>query len=231
MRKIIKNSRRGIVNLLADFILTRIDKKENSIIQITDCESFMVIHGQTTSEEVLDMEKIKTDFFEWFGDILEDQGIKMINTIDVIRYGQEISNFEKGWINVNKDVFIEEPEPIHELSVSSEFPYGYSLSCGRLMTYYSHYVFNHMYSLMGVDNVKFYFTNEEDENEDLKIKVISSTKQGLEEIKSLILDVFSFDLEDFKSYVKDYDLLQDILFPGKDKPYTKQDKLEHVILF
>jgi hypothetical protein len=84
---------------------------------------------------------------------------------------------------------------------------------------------------MGVDNVKFYFTNEEDENEDLKIKVISDTKQELEEIKSLILDVFSFDLEDFKSYVKDYDLLQDILFPGKDKPYTKQDKLEHVILF
>jgi len=231
MRKINKNSRRGIVNLLADFILTRIDKKENSIIQITDCEAFMVIHGQTTSEEVLDMEKIKNDFFEWFKDILDEVGITNINTIDVIRYGQDIKNIEKGWVSVNKEVFVEEPEPIHELNVSSEFPYGYSLNCGRLMTYYSHYVFNHMYSLMGVDDVKFYFTKEEDENEDFKIKIVSDTKYNKDIIKSLVLDVFSFDLEDFKDYVKDYDLLQDILFPWKDKPYTKQDKLEHVIVF
>jgi hypothetical protein len=231
MRKINKNSRRGIVNLLADFILTRIDKKENSIIQVTDCEAFMVIHGQTTSKDILDLDKIKADFFEWFKDILDKVGIENINTIDIIRYDQEVGSIEKGWVSVNKEVFVEEPEPIHELNVSSEFPYGYSLNCGRLMTYYSHYVFNHMYSLMGVDNVNFYFTKEEDENEDLKIKIVSDSKYNKEIINSLVLDVFSFDLEDFKDYVKNYDLLQDILFPGKDKPYTKQDKLEHVIVF
>jgi hypothetical protein len=148
MRKINKNSRRGIVNLLADFILTRIDKKENSIIQVTDCETFFVINGQTTSETVLDIEKIKTDFSEWFGDILKDVGIEKLNTIDVIRYGQEINNIEKGWISVNKEVFVEESEPIYELAITSEFPYGYSFNCGRLMTYYSHYIFNHMYSLI-----------------------------------------------------------------------------------
>jgi hypothetical protein len=231
MRKINKNSRRGVVNLLADFILTRIDKKENSIIQVTDCESFMVIHGQTTSKEVLDLEKIKTDFFEWFKDILDEVGIKKINTLDVIRYGEEINNIEKGWVLINKDVFTEVEEPVHQLSISSEFPYGYSLNCGRLMTYYSHYIFNHMYNLMGVDELKFYFTKEEDKNEDLKIKIVSDSRYSKEEIKSLVLDVFSFDLEEFKEYVKDYDLLQDILFPGKDKPYTKQDKLEHIIIF
>jgi hypothetical protein len=231
MRKINKNSRRGIVNLLADFILTRIDKKENSIIQVTDCETFFVINGQTTSETVLDVEKIKTDFSEWFGDILKDVGIEKINTIDVIRYGQEINNIEKGWINVNKEVFIEEPEPIYELAITSEFPYGYSHNCGRLMTYYSHYIFNHMYSLMGADEVKFYFTKEEDEDEDLKIKIVSDSKIDNKSIKSLILDVFSFDLKEFEEKVKDYDLLQDILFPGKEKPYLKQDMLEHVILF
>jgi hypothetical protein len=231
MRKINKNSRRGVVNLFADFILTRIDKKENSIIQITDCEAFMIIHGQTTSKDILDMDKIKTDFFEWFKDILDEVGIKNINTIDIIRYDQDIKGIEKGWINVNKDVFVDEPEPIHELNVSSEFPYGYSLNCGRLMTYYSHYVFNHMYNLIGVDNLNFYFTKEEDKNEDLKIKIVSDSKLDSKKIKSLVLDVFSFDLEEFKEYVKDYDILQDILFPGKDKPYTKQDNLEHVILF
>ncbi len=231
MRKINKNSRRGIVNLFADFILTRIEKKENSIIQVTDCETFFVINGQTTSETFLDIEKIKTDFSEWFGDILKDVGIEKLNTIDVIRYGEEINNIEKGWVNVNKDVFVEEPEPIYELAITSEFPYGYSLNCGRLMTYYSHYIFNHMYSLIGTDEVKFYFTKEEDEDEDLKIKIVSDSKVDIQSIKSLILDVFSFDLKEFNNVVKDYDLLQDILFPGKEKPYLKQDMLEHVILF
>jgi len=231
MRKINKNSRRGIVNLLADFILTRIDKKENSIIQVTDCETFFVINGQTTSETVLDIEKIKTDFSEWFGDILKDVGIEKLNTIDVIRYGQEINNIEKGWISVNKEVFVEESEPIYELAITSEFPYGYSFNCGRLMTYYSHYIFNHMYNLMGTDEVKFYFTKEEDEDEDLKIKIVSDSKIDNQSIKSLILDVFSFDLTEFNEKVKDYDFLQDTLFPGKEKPYLKQDMLEHVILF
>jgi hypothetical protein len=50
-------------------------------------------------------------------------------------------------------------------------------------------------------------------------------------IKSLVLDVFNFDLEEFKTKIGDYDVMQDILFPDKEKPYTKQDMLEHVILF
>jgi len=231
MRKINKNSRRGIVNLFADFILTRIDKKENSIIQVTDCGPFVVINGQTTSENQLDIPKITSDFFEWFSDVLTDLEIKSFNTLDVIKYGEEVNNIEKGWISVNKSVFVEEPEPISELAVTSEFPYGYSLNCGRLMTYYSHYVFNHMYGLMGVDEVSLFFTKKENEDEDLKIKIVSKSRLDKKDIKSLILDVFSFDLTEFNERVKDYDILQDILFPEEEKPYTKQDMLEHVILF
>jgi hypothetical protein len=231
MRKINKNSRRGVINLFADFILTRIDKKENSIIQVTDCDSFIVINGQTTSMVPLDIEKIKSDFFEWFSDILSDLGIKSLNTIDLIKYNENINNIEKGWVNVNKSVFVDESENIQQLTITSEFPYGYSLNCGRLMTYYSHYIFNHMYSLMGVDEISFFFTKEEDENEDLKIKIISNSKIDSKSIKSLILDVFSFDLREFNEKIKGYDILQDILFPDQEKPYTKQDMLEHVILF
>jgi hypothetical protein len=231
MRKINKISRRGVVNLFADFILTRIDKKENSIIQVTDCEAFMVIHGQTTSKEVLNLDKIKTDFIEWFKDILDEVGIEKINTLDIIRYDQEINNIEKGWVNVNKELFVEEPEPLHELSISSEFPYGYSLNCGRLMVYYSHYIFNHLYNTMDVNSLDFYFTKEMDEDEDFKIKIAANSRYNLEGIKSLILDVFSFDLEEFNERIKDYDLLQDILFPEEEKPYVKQDMLEHIIFF
>jgi hypothetical protein len=231
MRKINKNSRRGVINLFADFILTKIDKKENSIIQVTDCGPFVVINGQTTSETQLDIPKITSDFFEWFSDILKELDIKSFNTIDLIKYDQEINNIEKGWVNVNKSIFVEEPESLYQLAITSEFPYGYSLNCGRLMTYYSHYIFNHMYSLLGVDEVDFYFTKEEDENEDFKIKVVSNSKINSKTIKSLILDVFSLDLREFNERIGDYDILQDILFPDQEKPYAKQDMLEHVILF
>lgn len=230
MRKINKNSRRGIVNLFADFILSKIDKSENSIIQVIDCESFMIIHGMTTSNKLLDLEKIKTDFTNWFGDILTDVGIDKINTLDVIKYGEDINPIESGWVSVNKNVFVEEDEPLFEMSTSSEFPYGYSLNCGRLMVYYSHYIFNHMYSLMGVDNLDFFFTKEMDDDEDLKIKIVSNTRHKKDDIKSLVLDVFSFDLEEFKDKLNDYDLLQDILSPDNQKPYTKQNMLEHIVL-
>jgi hypothetical protein len=84
---------------------------------------------------------------------------------------------------------------------------------------------------MGTDEVKFYFTKEEDKDEDLKIKIVSNSRYNKDIVKSLVLDVFSFDLTEFNEYVKDYDIMQDILFPGKEKPYLKQDKLEHIIVF
>lgn len=231
MRKINKNSRRGIVNLFADFILSRIDKKENSIIEVIDCESFMVIKGNTTSNKLLDLDKIKLDFINQFSEILKTSGFEKINTLDIINYNQEIDNIESGWVSINKKIFIDEPEPIKLLSVSSEFPYGYSLNCGRLMVYYSHYIFNHMYSLLGLKNLKFYFTKEEDENGDFKIKIVSDSKINEKRIKSLILDVFSFDLNEFSTKMDNYNLLDDILSESEEKPYTKQDMLKHIILF
>ena len=231
MRLINKNSRRGVVNLLADFILSKIDKKENSIIQVSDCGPFMVINGVTTSNEVLDLEKIKKEFTDWFSELIPDIDIDKLNTIDVIRYGEEVNNIETGWVKVNKDVFVEEPEPLFELSINSEFPYGYSLNCGRFMVYYSHYIFNHIYSTIGSDEIDFYFTKKINEDEDLEIKVISKSRLDNKSIESLILDVFDFDLNTFAEKLKDYDLFQDIVFPIKEKPYLKQDRLKDTIMF
>jgi uncharacterized protein (DUF1786 family) len=76
----------------------------------------------------------------------------------------------------------------------------------------------------------FYFTNEE-EDEDLKIKIVSDSKIDKKSIKSLILDVFDFDMESFRERLSDYNLIDDILNPNRDKPYLKQDLLEHIILF
>jgi hypothetical protein len=231
MRLINKNSKRGIVNLFADFILSKIDKNENSIIQVSDVGSFYVINGITTTETFLDINLIRDEFTEKFQGILTSLEIKSLNVIDIIKYNQEIGNIEKGWVKVNKIPFIEEPEPLSEISINSEFPYGHSLNCGRLMLYYTHYMFNQMYSTIMTDEVQLFFTRKLNEDEDFKIKVVP--KSGLDKsvIKSLILDLFDFDLEDFKTKVEGYDLIQDILDPTGEKPYLIQDRLEDVIVF
>lgn len=231
MRLINKNSKRGIVNLFADFILSKIDKNENSIIQVSDVGSFYVINGITTSETFLDINSIRDEFTEKFQDILTSLEIKSLNVIDIIKYNQEIGNIEKGWIKVNKIPFIEEPEPLSEISINSEFPYGHSLNCGRLMVYYTHYMFNQVYSTIMTDEVHFFFTKKIDSNEDFKIKVVTDKGLHKDIIKSLILDVFNFDLEEFSFKVVSYDLTQDILDPMGEKPYLIQDRLEDVIVF
>lgn len=231
MRLINKNSKRGIVNLFADFILSKIDKNEKSIIQVHDCETFMVVNGMTTSATILDLNSIKEEFTTKFKTIITDNGYGTINVIDIIKYAEDVNPINKGWINVNKKTFKEEEDPIFEPSIVSEFPYGYSLDCGRLMSYYSHYVINHMFNLLSVDEVSLFFTTEQDEDEDFKIKIISNSKIKKEKIKSLILDVFDFDLTNFKTRLDSYDLINDIMDPDGEKPYLKQDMLEHVVLF
>ena len=230
MRKLEKNTRRYFVNLFADFILSKLEKTENTIIQVTDCENFVIVNGQTTSKIVLDLNPIKQEFCDSFGDLLKSLNMEDINILDIIRYDQEIPPYQKSLVSVNKNLYVEEYEPIIELSVTSEFPYGHSLNCGRSILYYSHYMFNHMYSLLGVNELHFKYTTKLDENEDYKINVISESRIPKEKIVSLVLDVFDMDLTEFTEKMMVYNLMDDILDPSLDKPYLVQDRLKDVIL-
>ena len=204
MRLINKNSKRGIVNLFAEFILSKIDKNKDSIIQVSDVGSFYAVNGITTSEIFLDINLIRDEFTEKFKEILIELNIKLINVVDVINYNQKISNIETGWVKVNKIPFTQEYEPLSEISINSEFPYGHSLNCGRLMVYYTQYMFNQVYSTIMTDEVHFFFTKELNDDEDFNIKIVP--KSGLDKtiIKSLILDLFDFDLKDFETKVANF---------------------------
>ena len=176
------------------------------------------------------MNELKVEFAEKFKDLMSSLKIESINLIDIIKYEQEIPEFSKGWMDVNKSLYVEEYEPISEITISSEFPYGHSLGCGRGIYYYSHYIFNHMYSLLGVDQLYFRYSNKLDENEDYKIKVISNSKISKSTIENLVLDVFDMNLLEFKEKLSNYNFFNDILDPDSVKPYLVQDRLEDVIL-
>ena len=100
------------------------------------------------------------------------------------------------------------------------------------MVYYSHYIFNNCYSSIGTDEVYFYFTKELDEDDDFKIRVITSKGDKVDHrVKSMILDVFDFNLEEFSGKLTKYYLIHDVLDPNKSKPYLVQDRLKDTILF
>ena len=230
MRKLEKNTRRYFVNLFADHILSKFDKSENTIIQVTDFENFVVVNGQTTSSNVLTLGEIKTEFIESNKELFNSLKKEDLNVIDIIKYDQEIPNFKKGWMNVNKSLYVDQHDPISEINISSEFPYGHSLKCGRGMFYYSHYIFNHMYSLLGVDKLFFYYSSHLNDDEDYKIKVVSESNYTKDQIISLVLDVFDMDLTEFNEKLSNYNFTEDITNQSLDKPYLVQDRLKDVIL-
>ncbi len=153
MRKLEKNTRRYFVNLFADYILSKFNKSENTIIQVTDCENFVVVNGQTISSNVLNLNELKIEFIESNKELFKSLNKESLNIIDIIKYEQEITDFPRAWITVNKSLYVKELDPISEINISSEFPYGHSLGCGRGILYYSHYIFNQMYSLLGIDKL------------------------------------------------------------------------------
>ena len=230
MRKLEKNTRRYFVNLFADYILSKFDKSENTIIQVTDCETFVVVNGQTTSSKEINLNDLKYDFMDEFSDLFNSLGVKDINVIDIIRYEQNIEDLSKAWVRVNKSVYVEEEDPFVEISITSEFPYGYSLGCGRGIYYYAHYMFNQMYTLLGVNNLMFKYNSELDENEDHKIKIVSDSTLPKQTIKDLVLDVFDMNVKEFSECLSNYNLIEDITKPDEPKPYLVQDRLEDIIL-
>jgi hypothetical protein len=230
MRKLEKNTRRYFVNLFADYLLSKFDKSENTIIQVTDCETFVVVNGQTTSDKEINLNDLKYDFMDEFSDLFKSLEIKDINVIDIIRYEQNIDDLSKAWVRVNKSIYVEEEDPFVEISITSEFPYGYSLGCGRGIYYYAHYMFNQMYTLLGVDNLMFKYNSELDENEDHKIKIISDSTLPKQTIKDLVLDVFDMNVKEFSECLTNYNLIEDITKPEEPKPYLVQDRLEDIIL-
>jgi hypothetical protein len=230
MRKLEKNTRRYFVNLFSDYILSKFEKQENTIIQVTDCETFVVVNGVTTSSKEINFNELKYEFIESFKDLFESLEIKDINVIDIIKYEQKLEEFKKGWISVNKSLYVSEEDPISDISVSSEFPYGHSLGCGRGMYYYSHYIFNHMYYLLGVNDLYFFYTTEMNDDEDYKIKITSDSKLQKKTIRDLVLDVFDMDLTEFNQRLQSYEFMNDILNPDSPKPYLVQDRLEDIML-
>ena len=272
MKYINPNSKRGLVNKFADFILNEINKEKEYLtkIQVTLYNSFFIVDGITMSENVLEFTSLKQTFQEQNKDLLEKFGIKNINLIDLILYNKtfpvlEYHHFEffnsknprfdimiEFFLNSNdisslesvdvtnkieleydsilKDNFSDYFSKELNLCVSSEFPYGYSLDAGRSHFYYSEYLAYNLFHILLTDRMEIKFTTKV-VNDDIDIKISANSQYTDEQIKSLVLDVFDFNIPLFvETFVKDYDLTKEIDNQLEQKPWLVKDKIKDLII-
>jgi len=117
------------------------------------------------------------------------------------------------------------------ITVTSEFPYGYSLNMGRIHYYYSEYI---AYNIMNTTHSKEFvikITTKQDDDEDFLIDVRCKSIYNDNVIKSMILDVFDFDLDSFKHTISSYDFTNDIENPFGPKPWLFKDQINNCIIF
>jgi hypothetical protein len=229
-------SMKYLVNLLSEFILYKLPKSEDSIIEVIYISNFFVVNGSTTSKTFLDFSVIKDEFVKEYGELIKSWNNISLNFLDVIKYEKSkfneeiIFEFTKDGFPYLNDNSVVSPFPV--LSIKSEFPYGFSLNYDRLLMYYLQYVSSHLFKITDSSKIKYTCTRELDKNEVSLINLESDSIYPNNSILSMVLDVFDFNLNNFyKNKMGEYPLLRDITHHSEEKPWLVRDKTNELILF
>jgi len=268
------NSNRGLVNLLADYIMIEISEKDkyDTIIEVTDCGRFFVFNGMTSRKDLLNISDLLNKFKTEYESLVNSLGYDNFNIIDLVIYDNQLIKKEEFWFdfyNTNRPIFsdkiinflnsdlsklkYQKLEDGHNLNVeldfseentnslnyftytpmtiSSEFPHGYSFNMGRNHYYYSEYVVNQLFTTLMCNRISFRSSTKINSDGDLNIEVLTNSIYSNDKIKSLILDVFNFDLHKFKKLISEYNYIEDLTKPLSEKPWLKKDQLKNIIMF
>jgi hypothetical protein len=117
------------------------------------------------------------------------------------------------------------------ITITSEFPHGYSLNMGRIHYYYSEYIAHNIMTTINSKKMSFKISTRIDEDEDFMIEIKGNSMYNDDVIKSMVLDVFNFDLESFKHTLSSYNFTDDIDNPFGSKPWLFKDQINNCIIF
>jgi len=239
-----KDSKGFLVNLLAEFILNKIDKNEKSIIKVVDCTNFIIVKGKTSSSDIIDLSKITEEFNSKYS---KDK--KITHTIDLIEYNQEITpvnEINHTYFNSDNCSYHQEQIDLYtsstdfkyklieikedEMVYSSEFPFGYSLNQGRLLYYYGKHIFYSIPPSYHTDCLTFKLTKAKNENNDFDFRVYNIN--GIEDdiLTSAILDVFDFDMSWLENETKKVDWSIELTDPLLEYDFIKKVNKDFIII-
>lgn len=181
-----------LVNYFADFIVSKIETNHNSKIEVVDCENFIVVKGKTTSDKILNLNEVKSEFIEHYKNQFET--ISVGNTIDLIEYSSELENqkvLNLKFFNTHDllptNCFFQNHNSIN----CSEFPYGFSSNMGKKMYLYGKHLVYNFQSKIVWDKV-FMKIFEKENEENFEIYIDDCESQNMK-VRSAILDCFDFN--------------------------------------
>jgi hypothetical protein len=240
MKYIDLNSKKGFVNLFADYILGYFD--HTTVIEVLDCGPFLVVRGETELTKVVDLIPIKKNFLEKY----QNYNIENLNIIDIISYNVE-NEYKGQWfkyynnerpiysdseirkIENNKDkIKFEYPS----ITITSQFPHGYGLDKGRFDYYFGEYVTNHILNITNADSIEIKYLPSLG-IEDLVLKLnLENSLLSKKHVLSLLLDTFytKENISELRKLVESYDILEDLKNPLDMKPWLIKNKIEDVVV-
>jgi len=208
-------------NLFSEYILKNIDSKYSSKIEVVNCDNFAIVKGETESETIISIQKLSEEFSEKYPEY------KIRNTIDLIDYKSKLSfPFEY------KFTFFKDNIPtINESNYfrTSSFPYGYSWSEGKSLYFYFKHITNKIPTSYPFNWITYDIKISETGKIDFNISDDYINNQD-DVLKSIILDVFDFNITEFESEAKKMDLEQIILNPNYSEFLLNKEVSDFIII-
>jgi hypothetical protein len=81
------------------------------------------------------------------------------------------------------------------------------------------------------NKILFNISTLKNQDDDFNIRIISDSMYQEGTIKSMILDVFDFNLNKFQTTILDYDVSEDLNNPIGGKPWLIHDRTKDLIIF
>lgn len=204
-----------ILNLYVNFLLHSLPSDVESFFEVCDCKNFIVVKGETTHSEVMNLNELNKKFEEKY------PNCKLRNTIDLITYDSAIKNekkFEFTFYNThNLETNLSDR---NSLFLLSDFHWGRSWSQGKLLYFYFKFITYKIPTSYPFDWIKYKVTLDEQNNIEFTIQDNFLNNRD-DVLKSAILDTFDFNLTEFESQAKKMDLEHLILNPSEKESISE----------
>lgn len=212
------------LNLYVNFLLDNLPSECESFFEVCDCKNFMVVKGNTSHTEIMNLNDLGRKFEEKY------PNVKIKNTIDLISYDSKFDkekNYNFTFYNTNN--LTVNYKHYDSLFTLSDFPWGCSWSQGKLLYFYFKFITYKIPTSYVFDWIN-YKVNV-DESGKLNFEVYDNFLNNENNIlKSSILDCFDFNLHEFHIYAKKMDLEHLILNPSERESISEITVKDFIII-
>jgi len=223
MRRYKSNSRQGLCNLFAEYVVEEISQsgKYDTVISVSDCESLILIKGYTRREEIVDVKDIVNKFISKYWADFSFTDLQKVSTLDMITFGEE-KKFKERRLKFHFERDVQFPKfdmnVVNTPIVTSEFPYGFSKNYLKNLYFYLEHIVYNIQDDFGYTFIEL--TVEQDERGDVEIvDILSNSVYPPSRLKSIIYDNFEMNVSEINELIKDQDLVREISHSINSSPW------------